>query len=55
MRERARSSFRVNYQTTPDSPRCHEKVDVDYMMMIPSDGFHGYTLNGMIAALIVEA
>ncbi len=54
MRERARSSLRVNYQTNPDSPRCHEKVDVDYMMIL-SDGFHGYTLNGMVAALIVEA
>jgi hypothetical protein len=59
MRERARSSFRVNDQTNPDSARCQvhprpiEKVDVDQVMIL-KDGFHGYTMNGMVAALIVE-
>lgn len=37
----------------PERPRPIEKVDVDHVM-VRNDGFHGYTLNGMVAALIVE-
>lgn len=38
----------------PKRPRPIEKGDVDYVMTL-NDGFDGYTLNGMVAALIVEA